>query len=422
MPQSAGCDTMRFITFMTFISVVSVVSLILWSYIRQCSRKIAVVAAGFSLTMAAALELVYYGMMFPALRHTALFKPLYYGSLASLSWMVMFLICLPILLVVAAGCAVWRVAHRHGRQQETASLPAQAGGMTRRTFLKGATAALPAAALATSVYGNVIGDNYLDLSYHELYYPGLPDYLEGYRIGQISDAHIGLFFRSRDLQRAMDILVSHHANRLEITGDLIDELSALPDCQRVLVENAPRFPDGIDFCYGNHEYIRGIEEITAMLQQTPVRILRNTAIEVSPGRGAGLVGRTGQEVRPFYIVGVDYSFARGDGPFAAERREFVEKALQSVPGKAFVVMLAHHSSFIEEGFARKIPLILSGHTHGGQVAPLGPIIQAVGFPYLRGMYRQGSCRGYVSRGTGHWLPFRILCSREVSLFELHKEH
>lgn len=57
---------------------------------------------------------------------------------------------------------------------------------------------------------------------------------------------------------------------------------------------------------------------------------------------------------------------------------------------------------------------------GGQFALLAPLVQAVGFKYLRGMFKNGSAWGYVNRGTGHWLPFRFLCSREVSVFTLHR--
>ena len=91
-----------------------------------------------------------------------------------------------------------------------------------------------------------------------------------------------------------------------------------------------------------------------------------------------------------------------------------------MPESAFVVMLAHHSDFIDEGFERRIPLTMCGHTHGAQFALIGPVVESVGFKYLRGMYRQDGSYGYVNRGTGHWLPFRVFCSREATVFTLHK--
>ncbi len=412
-----------FINFMIVMSCVAVFSLVLWNYIVQTSRKWAVVVGGLAVTLVAVGELAYYGMLFPQWISSPWKGVLFYGALASLSWLFIFWLAFPVLLLGAIGVFFWRKKHRPreqtNRRTQTAAVRLQSQ-VSRRTFLKGAAAAIPAAAVATSTLGNIVGESYLDVSLHRLSYHTLPDYLEGYKIGQISDVHMGLFFSPERLQEAMDALAAQGVQRLEITGDLIDELSLLPACRRVIEENASRFPDGVDFCYGNHEYYRSLPAIRDMLEQTPVRILCNSHIEVSPGRGKQLAHGTGHDDRPFYIAGVDYSFAKGDEAFAAEREAFVQDALEGIPDDAFVVMLAHHSAFIDEAFAHHIPLTLCGHTHGAQFAPIGPLVEAVGFKYLRGLFRQGESVGYVNRGTGHWLPLRVFCSREVSVFELHR--
>ena len=143
-------------------------------------------------------------------------------------------------------------------------------------------ALIPAAAFATSGAGNVLGESDLDTTHHVLTYKNLPDYLDGYKIGQLSDLHMGLFFSPERLQESIDAVAEKGVNRLEITGDLIDEIVLLPQARDILNANAHRFPDGIDFCYGNHEYYRNFPAITAMLEDTPVRILRNTSFEASP--------------------------------------------------------------------------------------------------------------------------------------------
>lgn len=414
-----------FINFMIVMSCVAVFSLVLWNYIMRTSRKLAVVVGGLAVTLVAVGELAYYGMLFPQWISSPWKGVLFYGALASLSWLFIFLLAFPVLLLGALGVCIWRRTHRSCKREEqdhriqAAAVRPQLQ-VSRRTFLKGAAAAIPVAAAATSTLGNVVGESCLDVSLHRLSYSTLPDYLEGYKIGQISDVHMGLFFSPERLQEAMDALVAQGVQRLEITGDLIDELSLLPACRRVIEDNASRFPDGVDFCYGNHEYYRSLPAIRDMLEQTPVRILCNSHIEVSPGRGEQLAHSMGHDDRPFYIAGVDYSFAKGDEAFAAEREAFVQDALEGIPDDAFVVMLAHHSAFIDETFAHHIPLTLCGHTHGAQFAPIGPIVETVGFKYLRGLFRQGESVGYVNRGTGHWLPLRVFCSREVSVFELHR--
>lgn len=414
-----------FINFMIIMSCICVCSAVLWNYIYRRSRWIALIVFVAAATVIAGAGLAYYGRVFPAVQGTMEGLLLMYGSLGAISWFFLFFLSFPVLVIGAVIVFIERRVRkwRQARRGVTDMPPVPAGqgrGISRRSFLRGVAAAIPVAAAGTSVLGNFIGESYLDVSRHDLYYPQLPDYLDGYKIGQLSDVHLGLFVSPERLHEALEALADEGVSRVEITGDLIDELSLLPQCGQVLRQMAARFPDGIDYCYGNHEYYRGIEEITAMLETTPVRILRNAAAEISPGRGQGLAGRHGRDDVPFYVAGVDYSFARGDEAFAAQRREYVAQALDGVPETAFVVMLAHHSDFIDEGFERRVPLTLCGHTHGAQFAPIGPIVESVGFKYLRGMFKQGGSYGYVSRGTGHWLPFRVFCSREAAVFVLHK--
>lgn len=346
---------------------------------------------------------------------------LHAGSLGSISWFLTFLLAFPILLCAAVPAFLYRCFRR---KKELPLAQARQGrpvtGMTRRTFLKGAMVAIPALSMSTSVLGNIVGEEYLSLTTLKLSFKKLPDYLEGYRIGHISDTHIGLFFSPDDLEEAIKRLAGEHVNRLEITGDLIDELSRLPACQAVLQRTAHLFPDGIDFCYGNHEYYRGLKEITDMLEETPVHILRNENLCASPGFGRDLKGRSGSDPAPFYIAAADFSFARTGPDFDAERQSYTEQALAAIPENAFTILLAHHSAFIDEGFAKRIPLTLCGHTHGAQFAPIGPLVQAVGFKYLRGLFKKDGCYGYVNRGTGHWLPFRVFCSREITVYELRQ--
>ena len=413
---------MKFINFTIFISCISVIALALWSYIGVTRHKAMKFILGLVISGISMAILVSYGILFPDLKGSPWLAPFHGAALASLSWVFTLFWTLPFLLFGAIGCAIYRWQKRK-KNDSTPSIPDDGGDktMSRRAFLKGAAVAIPTAALATSAVGNVVGEEYLATTTHDLYYPDLPDYLDGYRIGQLSDTHMGLFFSPENLQESLDAAAAQHVNRLELTGDLIDELSRLPEYQEILRKNADRFPDGIEFCYGNHEYYRGLPEITVMLEKTPVRILRNNNFCASPGEGRNLKDRKGRDKRPFYIAATDYSFAKGDEAFQAEREDFVKQALDGIPKDAFVVLLAHHSAFIDEAFAHHIPLTLCGHTHGGQVALIGPIVETVGFKYLRGMYRHGHSYGYVNRGTGHWLPFRMLCSREVSVFTLHKQ-
>ena len=419
-----------FINFLVVMCCIAAVSILLWLFIARPRHKTKIFFGGMVLTAMALGCIAWYGAEFGYFSSYLEGWFGFYGSLTALSWLFVFLLALPILLLAAFFCALYRLGKRVREvpiSDQTASLSREvpegrwvSRGMTRREFLKYAALSIPVLALVTGGLGNFIGEAYLATTRHTFRFADLPDYLDGYKIGQISDVHMGLFFSPQRLQEAFDALADAGVDRVELTGDLIDELSLLPQFQDVVLRNEGRFPDGIDFCYGNHEYYRSFDRITAMLEGTPVRILRNSAIEISPGRGGGLARRSGTSSRPFYIAGTDFGFARGDAAFKAQREEYVEEALSDVPADAFVVLLSHHPDFFDEAAERGVELTLAGHTHGAQFAPIGPIVQSIGFKYLRGLYQKGRSVLYVNRGTGHWLPFRVFCSREVSVFTLKR--
>lgn len=381
------------------------VSTLLWQYIRQNSHWGKKALGAIVITALAIGVLVLYGLQFSHLTDRWLLVSEFYLSLGALSWLFSFFFAFPVLVVAALVVFVYKHVVKPPVPTQPGNASQGKHDLSRRTFLKGAIAAIPALSLGTSLWGNFVGEGSLSVTSHKLSFDRLPSYLKGYRLAQISDTHMGLFFSPERLKEAIDAAIQAKADRLVITGDLIDELSLLPQYEAILNESAGHFPDGIDFVYGNHEYYRGIMNIREMLERTPVRILRNSNYEAARGE------------RPFYIAGVDYSFARNDEQFRSAREDFVEKALQGIPADAFVVLLAHHSAFIDEGFAHGINLTLCGHTHGGQVFLLEPLIHLFGFKYLRGLFTDGQHYGYVNRGTGHWLPLRLACSRELSIFE-----
>ena len=225
-----------FINFMVILSCFSVASGILYNYVVQGGRgkKLALLLSGCCALGAG--ELYLYSRAFPDGAGSIGLTVLHTGALVSVSWFLAFLLAFPVLLILAAGVFLYRLKWR-----VRPAIPAAGGAaelhrgpsMSRRTFLKGMAAAVPVTAAATSGLGDVIGESYLAVTKLPLSFPHLPDYLEGYRIGQISDTHIGLFFSPEDLKTAMERLAEEKVNRLEITGDLIDELSRLPQCRQV---------------------------------------------------------------------------------------------------------------------------------------------------------------------------------------------
>lgn len=272
---------------------------------------------------------------------------------------------------------------------------------TSRRRLLACGAAYPVAALGLATYGGTIGRTDLvrrDFTIASPLYRGL----DGYRIVQISDAHLGLFMSVDDLRNLLEQAAATQADMLAVTGDIFDDVRQNDAAVELMAGYADRFPDGIWFCLGNHEYMRGVDHILQRLRATPVHVLVNEAAEV-PGRG-------------LYMMGGGYPFVKGPG-FYERKRSYFAQALAAVPEGVPTVLLAHHPEFIDDAAAAGVPLTLTGHTHGSQFGLFGQPLLPV-FKYTRGMVRIGGSYGYVHSGNGSWFPLRIGCPPELAVFTL----
>ena len=391
--------------FLFVTSAGTTVSLILWSYVCAYRHKRVVTVCSIGITAVAVAGLWLYEERFYLLYDLPYVKVLRYGAAFSADWLLTMAVFLPIASIIGVTAFFIRLkTKRQGRKN--ASLSGD-GPVTRRAFMKG-LAALPLALGAVDTWGFIDGNCRLEVTSCGLSFPTLPQKLDGYRVGQISDCHIGVFLNPSDLCEAVAAVAAKGADILFVTGDILDEMCYLSECGAVLRESVPLFADGIFFCYGNHEYFRETREITAMLEKAGVQILRNEGTVVRPRRFPGT---------SFWLAGVDYNFARTEEDSSRRNRIFLEKALAGRPENVFTIVLAHHPDFFDAAAERQIPLTLAGHTHGGQIAPLEQFVRTR-FKYLRGLYRKGECFCYVNRGTGHWLPLRLGCSREATIFTL----
>lgn len=269
---------------------------------------------------------------------------------------------------------------------------------SRRRFLK-AAAAYPAAAAALSVYGGEYERKHAVDRNFTIPFPAA--HAKGLKIAQISDIHLGAFFSVEDFRALLSRIARHGADMLMITGDLFDDPTQNAAAGKTLAEFVPRFPKGVYFCMGNHEYYRGgTPMVERVLQNTGVQFLLNSAVPI-PGTD-------------LWAAGVTFSFLRGSA-YDAQRKKYLEEAMEKVPDPKKTILLAHHPDFIDEAAAMGIPLTLSGHTHGSQLGFFGmPLIPV--FKYTRGMFRHGTSYGYVHSGNGSWFPFRLGCPPEIAYF------
>ena len=272
---------------------------------------------------------------------------------------------------------------------------------SRRNFFKRTAVVVPAVVGVTGSVAAFQGNGELQLRKIQLALKDRPEVLKGYKIGQLSDVHIGPFIGMDKLKEMVDAIASEHPNRLVITGDLIDDLGYLDEVADYLDSRVQDFPDGIDYILGNHEYRVDVERVWKRLHQTKMHMYRNSHQQILGGP------------RPVYLVGMDYHFK---DDVQEENVRLLDKAMKGMPDNAYPILLAHHPNYIPEAFRRHIPLTLSGHTHGGQINLWGVNLVPVYKPYWKGLYEEQGLFAYVSRGSGHWFPVRLNCAREVTVF------
>lgn len=273
----------------------------------------------------------------------------------------------------------------------------------RRNFFKRTAVVIPAVVGVTGSVAAFQGNNELQLRKLQLSLKDRPEVLKGYKIGQLSDIHLGPFIGMDKLKEMVDAVASEHPNRLVITGDLIDDLGYLDEVADYLDSRVKDFPDGIDYILGNHEYRVDVERVWKRLSQTKMHMYRNSHQQILGGP------------RPVYLVGMDYHFK---DDVQEENVRLLDKAMKGIPDNAYPILLAHHPNYIPEAFRRNIPLTLSGHTHGGQINLWGINLVPVYKPYWKGLYEEQGLFAYVSRGSGHWFPVRLNCAREVTVFTI----
>lgn len=276
--------------------------------------------------------------------------------------------------------------------------PARRRKATRRMFLRlcggvlGVSAAAPLEARCIEPYA-------IETTRHEVFLPDLPAEHDGLTVAQMTDLHRGRCTPDRTIRRAVTAAAAARPDIVVLTGDFVnrDPADAAPLARLLRPLQAPL---GVWGCLGNHDY-HDPDHITAALEQgAGVRILRNASAPLAPG---------------LWIAGIE-DIVRGRPNSLA--------ALAGVPEKEATVFLTHNPTGVWKVAARPY-LVLSGHTHGGQICIPGlpPRVPPgmEGFPLIAGWGIFDRARLYVSRGVGmSMLPMRFACRPEVALITLRR--
>ena len=227
-----------------------------------------------------------------------------------------------------------------------------------------------------------------------------PRALDGYRIVQISDIHIGPLLGRKFASGVVRKVNELAADLVAVTGDLVDgSTAALRDDVAPFGELAAA--DGVFFVTGNHDYYSNARAWVEEVQRLGLTPLRNARVRIERGGGA------------FDLAGVEDHRAHQVDP---SWRSDIDAALD---GRASddptpVVLLAHDPTTFSSASRRGVDLQLSGHTHGGQIWPFVYLVRLV-VPWVAGLYTVGASSLYVSRGTGFWgPPLRVGAPAEIT--------
>lgn len=219
---------------------------------------------------------------------------------------------------------------------------------------------------------------------------------------QLSDVHIGNTIGKAFLEECVARINALKPDIVVITGDLVDrkiedakdDLSPLKDLRSTY---------GTYFVLGNHEYYHGAEAIADFMPEIGVTALLNTNVTISDGENSiNLVGLNDIQSLRFNTLLID-----------------TNKAFNEVDTTKPTILLSHQPKSIEFVKNEKYDLMLSGHTHGGQIFPFGFLVM-LQQPYLAGLHAITATKQiFVSRGTGYWgPPVRVFAPSEISVLRL----
>ena len=259
-------------------------------------------------------------------------------------------------------------------------------------------------------YARRIEPTWFEINRHELLIDNLGVAFDGFRIVQISDLHCGPKLPQDYLQQVMAAAQAEAPDAIVLTGDFVHKGFRHVDMAATSLERLSA-PHGVYAVLGNHDHsirnslgIRRHRRLSATiihaLQSRGVRVLDNESLTFQQGEDQ------------LHLVGVDDMWSR---------RCDVDRAMEGLDAATPRVLLAHNPRTIERLGGRRCDVMLSGHTHGGQVNWPGLGRIALGRrtkQFAAGLYRHDQTHLYVNKGVGFGWRFRFGVRPEIAVFQL----
>ncbi|HOS80197.1 MAG TPA: metallophosphoesterase [Anaerolineae bacterium] len=303
---------------------------------------------------------------------------------------------------------------------ESSPPPLPAVRLTRRRFLAlGGAALLGACVLLVGLpfYATQLEPEWLEVHTVDVFLSELSPLHEGLTLVQLTDLHLGPDVTAAYLQRVVEQANAQSPDLIVLTGDFVSQSASYSRAVAEILADL-RAPYGVFAVLGNHDVWVGADEVAARLTEVGITVLRNDRVQLFP-RGD-----------PLWLVGIEDAGALDcdaaglePGPWS-EQQAAVTRLLADIPPAEARILLVHTPDFVALLPAGRLDLVLSGHTHGGQVRlPLvgAPIVPSCEGQKYAGGWVPGSPPVYVSRGIGLIAPaVRFNCRPELPVLRLRR--
>ncbi|HEY8412520.1 MAG TPA: metallophosphoesterase [Pyrinomonadaceae bacterium] len=276
--------------------------------------------------------------------------------------------------------------------------------LSRRQFLGGLAATPLLAVSGVSAYARLVEPYSYWISETDIFIRNLPERFENFRLTQLTDVHHSRILGIDEIRRVVALAQETKPDMFVLTGDYTTSYRRfIEPCAEALASlNAP---EGVWAVLGNHDHYTDPELTTRALQRRHIAVLNNAHTALQRGPDA------------LQLSGIDdWTWNAVDWP----------GAFSGLKPDTPTILLSHQPTVLDLEQTQNVSLILSGHTHGGQVR-----LPFVGAParfatndlkYDRGLFRRGGTQLYVSSGTGViGLPVRLGVRPEIAVIRLKRE-